>query len=52
MPSVGEYQGGPFGELGVVGGEVSLACEEGGEVVFAGEFEDTGACCCCCCCLG
>lgn len=36
---VGEDEGGPLGELGVVRGEVRLGREEGGEVVFAGEAE-------------
>lgn len=36
---VGEDEGGPFRELGVVDGEVGLAGEEWGEGVFAGEDE-------------
>lgn len=39
---VGEDEGGPFGELGVVDGQVGLAGEEGGEEVFAGEGEVCG----------
>lgn len=39
MAGVGEDEGGPFCELGVVDGDVCLAGEEGGEEVFAGEGE-------------
>ncbi|CAI6098023.1 unnamed protein product [Clonostachys chloroleuca] len=36
---VGEHEGGPLGELGVVGGQVGLPREEGGERVLAREAE-------------
>lgn len=39
VAGVGEDEGGPFCELGVVDGDVCLAGEEGGEEVFAGEGE-------------
>lgn len=42
VAGVGEDEGGPFGELGVVDGEIGLAGEEGGEEVFAGEGEGFG----------
>lgn len=42
MTRVGEDEGGPARELGVVGGEVGLAAEEGGEGVFEGEAEGRG----------
>lgn len=42
VATVGEDKGGPFGELGVVGGKVGLAGEERGEFVFAGEGEGGG----------
>lgn len=55
---VGEDEGGPFGELGVVDGQVGLAGEEGGEEVFAGEGEGCGwrgggggHCVCACVCV-
>lgn len=34
VPAVGEDQGGPLHELGVVGCEVGLACEEGRKGIF------------------
>lgn len=39
MARIGEYEGRPFGELGVVGGEIGLTREKGWEVVFPGEGE-------------
>lgn len=39
VAGVGEDQGGPLCELGVVRGQVGLGGEEGGEVVLAGEGE-------------
>ena len=42
VPRVGEDQGRPFCELRMVRVVVGLACEEGGEVVFAREGECRG----------
>lgn len=39
MSRVGEDKIGPFVALGVECSEISLACEEGGEMVLAGECE-------------